>query len=123
MALDDPRIFELHAGFCKVIANSKRLMIVSLLADGEKSVGELAEALDSPLANVSQHLRILRDHHIVTIRKMAQTVYYRLTDRRLPEACQLIRTILLESLTQQVELACDESSERQVHRIFTKKGR
>ncbi len=98
-------IYELHAEFCKVIANSTRLKIVSVLRGGEQSVGTLAKAAGSSLANVSQHLRILRDHNVLRSRKEGRTVYYRLRDPRLVEACELTRTILLGGIQERGTLA------------------
>ncbi len=100
----DINIFEIHANFCKAIANPKRLMVIALLEDKELNVNEIVEQLDISLTNVSQHLRILRDHDIVHTRKDGQNVYYSLTDKRLPEACKQIRSILLEGLTRKGKL-------------------
>jgi ArsR family transcriptional regulator len=92
------KIFEIHANFCRAIANPKRLMIIALLEDREMSVNEIVEQLHVNLTNVSQHLRILRDHNIVSNRKAGQNVYYSLKDKRLPRACKQIRAILLDGL-------------------------
>lgn len=98
MKLDDNEIYELHAEFCKMIASSRRLRVIQLLAESEKSVGEIAEALQVPSSNVSQHLRVLRNHNVVKTRKEGQTVYYSLSNMRLPKACLEIRSILLEGM-------------------------
>ena len=94
----DNDIFELHADFCKIIASPKRLMIVELLANKEMSVSEIAQALEVPHSNVSQHLRVMRSRHIVATRKDGQTVYYRLTHKRLPKVCAEIRSMLLDGM-------------------------
>jgi DNA-binding transcriptional ArsR family regulator len=91
-------LFELHAEFCKAIASATRLRILELLGEGEQAVGKLAEATRSSLANISQHLRLLRNHDIVRTRKEGRTVYYRLRDPRLVAACQLTRSILLGAM-------------------------
>ena len=98
MKADDTEIFELHADFCKLIASPKRLKIISLLAEQEMSVSEIVQALQARDSNVSQHLRVLRSRHIVESRKEGQTVYYRLTDPRLPKVCEEIRAILLDGM-------------------------
>jgi ArsR family transcriptional regulator len=94
MKVRNYEIFELHAEFCKTMAHPKRLIIVSALEDREMTVSEFAELLDMPIANVSQHLKALRDHDVVTTRKDGQKVYYSLTDKRLNRACDLIREII-----------------------------
>ncbi len=98
MKIDDTEIFELHAEFCKIIASSRRLRIIELLAKQEMNVGDIAEALQIQPSNVSQHLRVLRSHDVVKTRKEGQTVFYSLSNRRLPKACAEIRSILLEGM-------------------------
>ncbi len=91
-------IFEHHADFCKTMANPKRLRIIALLGQGEQSVGQIAEAIKAPLPNVSQHLTVLKSQLLVLSRKEGQTVYYRLSDRRIVQACTLIRAVLLDQM-------------------------
>ncbi len=93
-------IFALHAEFCKVIANPKRLMLISRLRDGELTVGELGRGTGASPANISQHLRILRSHGIVRTRREGRSVYYSLRDARLVEVCELTHAILLEGIEQ-----------------------
>ncbi len=102
--VDSPEIFALHAEFCKVIASPTRLMLISRLQDGELTVGELVRGTGASLANVSQHLRILRAHNIVRIRKEGRSVYYRLRDARLVKVCELTRTVLLGGIQQRSAL-------------------
>lgn len=61
------------------LANSKRLLALCHLLQGEKSVGQLAELVDLSQSALSQHLARLRDLEIVETRREAQTVYYRLS--------------------------------------------
>jgi len=96
--LNDYEIFEMHADFCKTIASSRRLMIIELLAKREMSVGEIAEKLGVQPSNISQHLRVLRTHNVVLARKEGQTVFYSLTNQRLPKVCEEIRSILLDGM-------------------------
>jgi len=105
MKITNPEIFRLHADFCKILANPKRLMIIALLSKRELSVGEIAAASDVPLTTISQHLRVLRERNVVKTRKEGQTVYCQLTDPRLMDACVRIRTILLDNMRQRGTLA------------------
>jgi len=92
----DHAIFEIHASFCGVLANSTRIMIMWLLADGEKSVTELAEALGHSVPNISQHLRIMRDKGAVLTRKDGHCVFYRISNPKFIEGYMLIREGILE---------------------------
>jgi DNA-binding transcriptional ArsR family regulator len=98
-------IFELHADVCKTIAHATRLKILALLGGKEMSVGELAEIIGVSLPNASQHLALLRAQGLVTSRKDAQSVLYRLADRRIIQACTLIRSVLLDRMKQRGEIA------------------
>lgn len=91
-------IFEMQAEMIKMLAHPKRLMLLELLSRGEWSVGDMAEAMETPAATVSQHLRLLRDRHLVQTRRDGQTIYYSLVDRRITDACHLSRDMLLETL-------------------------
>jgi DNA-binding transcriptional ArsR family regulator len=91
-------LFESHADFCKTLAHPKRLMILALLGKREMSVGQIADVIGVSLPNVSQHLAVLKRYHLVVARKEGQTVHYRLADRRIIQACTLIRSVLLDQM-------------------------
>jgi ArsR family transcriptional regulator, virulence genes transcriptional regulator len=98
-------IFDLHADVCKTLANPKRLQILALLAKEELSVGDLAGILDVTLSNVSQHLAHLKARGLVVSRKAGQTVHYSLADRRIIQACSLIRSVLLDRMKERGQVA------------------
>lgn len=60
----------------KALANKNRLAILCQLIERERSVGELAEALDLRDSGVSQHLALLRRDGMVAARREGQTVWY-----------------------------------------------
>ncbi|MEO7052232.1 MAG: metalloregulator ArsR/SmtB family transcription factor [Rhodanobacter sp.] len=66
----------------KAMASHSRLLLLCELVTGERSVGELASALDLPQATVSQHLSLLRRDGVVSGRREAQTIHYRISDPR-----------------------------------------
>lgn len=68
------------AQLLKVLANDKRLMILCMLVDGERSVGELNAGLDLSQSALSQHLAVLREDGLVTTRRQAQAIYYALEE-------------------------------------------
>jgi len=70
------------ADFLKSLGHEQRLMILCYLALGEKSVGELEEALGARQAAVSQQLARLRHEGLVTTRREGKTIYYGLADER-----------------------------------------
>ena len=102
----EKKLFEMQAELCKTLANAKRLEILEILKNQQEiSVNELAEQLEIPKANTSQHLALLRKAGVVTTRKDGINVYYRLRSTKISDACSLTRQILLERLEDQVGLA------------------
>jgi ArsR family transcriptional regulator len=85
------QFFNRYADTMSALANAKRLEIVHLLRDGELTVTQLYQMLDLPQANTSQHLQVLRDHQLVTTTRKGKRIYYRLTDKSITKACDLMR--------------------------------
>jgi len=71
-------ICRMKADIFKALGHPIRLRIVELVADGEKSVSELVEAMGAEPSNTSRHLAVLKRAGIVTDRKEGLNVYYRL---------------------------------------------
>jgi DNA-binding transcriptional ArsR family regulator len=69
---------EAAAELLRALGNEQRLLILCLLVEGERSVGELLEALDLAQSALSQHLARLREAGLVQTRRDAQKVFYRL---------------------------------------------
>lgn len=76
----------------KAMASHNRLLLLCELVPGERSVGELAQALELAPATVSQHLSLLRRAGVVSGRRAAQTIHYRISDPRV----QALMTTLFE---------------------------
>ena len=68
------------AGFLKLMANPRRLLILCELLQGERSVGDLARAVRLSQSALSQHLAKLRRARLVETRREAQTIHYSLAD-------------------------------------------
>jgi len=99
------KIYEMHAQICKVFTSPKRLEIINLLRDGEKTVNDLAEKTGVLQANVSQHLTVLRQNNVVTTRRDGANVYYKIANPKILQACDLMREVLLEKLAENETLA------------------
>jgi len=90
--------YKLHAQVCSIMANPKRLEIIELLGEGEKSVEELTQHMGISKANVSQHLALLRHYNIVVTHKEGLRVFYRIANPKVIQACRLMREVTLEQL-------------------------
>jgi DNA-binding transcriptional ArsR family regulator len=99
------RILQLQAGICKVLSNPKRLQIMHELRSGEKTVGELATLTDIRQANVSQHLALMRLRNMVLERRVGNTVFYRISDKRITNACDIMQSVLLDQVAADSKLA------------------
>jgi DNA-binding transcriptional ArsR family regulator len=93
----DDQIFKIHADFCGALANEKRLKIMWLLAQGERSVGDIAQEIGITIANTSQHLRVQRDKGAVLEEKKGQNVIYRISNSKFVKGCRLIREGIIET--------------------------
>lgn len=60
----------------KALAHPSRLMALCLLAERERSVGELAALLGARDSTISQHLALLRREGLVRARRDGQTIWY-----------------------------------------------
>lgn len=93
-------INEQFARIAKAIANPHRLELVDVLAQGERSVEELAKETALSIANASQHLQALREAHLVAARKEGLRVYYRLSDLAVYQLVQIIRELAERQLAE-----------------------
>jgi ArsR family transcriptional regulator len=90
------RVFKVHAEACKALANEHRLAILYVLSQGEMCVSDLASEVGISVHNVSQHLRVLREHLLIRSRKEGQSVYYSASNPKFIKGCTLIREALIE---------------------------
>ncbi len=66
----------------KAMSHPLRLKILCTLGDQEISVQDIVDQVGTSQSNISQHLAILRDKGILTSRKDANRVFYRVSDNR-----------------------------------------
>jgi DNA-binding transcriptional ArsR family regulator len=83
-----------QARLLQCIGEPTRLQILKLLAEGEKYVGEITEALGKEQSLVSYHLRALRECNIVVVNQEAQRVYYKLSDAKLAELVNISEAVV-----------------------------
>lgn len=91
-------LYQMQAGVCAALGNTKRIQIIDLLQDGEKSAGTLAEELGITRANLSQHLQVMKTNGIVESRREGVSIYYRIANPKIIAACRLMREVLMEQI-------------------------
>lgn len=87
------RIYERVAAVAKAMASPKRVELLELLAQTERTVEWLAEATGMSLANTSQHLQVLRGARVVESRKEGLYVHYRLASSAVGDLHRALRTV------------------------------
>lgn len=86
-------LFEGFAEVAKALGSGRRAEIVDLLAQGERSVEEVAAELDQSVANTSHHLRALARAGLVTTRRDGTRIHYRLASERVAELWSAVRDV------------------------------
>jgi DNA-binding transcriptional ArsR family regulator len=89
-----PAEADLLAKYFRVLGDRTRLRILELVADQERSVGELVGLLGEPQTKVSNHLACLRWCGFVATRREHRTIHYRLADERVAAVVELGRALL-----------------------------
>lgn len=84
---------ELTATLCKAVNDPKRLLLLHVLGQQSMTVGDLAELIDAPQANTSQHLAILRENGLVDADRRGSHVVYSLRHPRLLDAITIMREV------------------------------
>ena len=101
----DPELYRIKADFCKTLADPTRQMMIAELRSGEKTVGQIAEALEIIQSAASHHLAILRSKGVVRARRDGSNVYYSLVNPEIGEACDMVHDILMKQMAQNKEFA------------------
>jgi DNA-binding transcriptional ArsR family regulator len=84
------RSAEKASDFLKSLANPNRLRILCLIMEGERPVGDLAEAIGINQSATSQHLALMRREGLVKSRREGQTIYYQLADKNVGRTLKLL---------------------------------
>jgi DNA-binding transcriptional ArsR family regulator len=91
---DAPAEADLLAKYFRVLGDRTRLRVLELVAEQERSVGELVALLGEPQTKVSNHLACLRWCGFVATRREHRSVHYRLADDRVSAVIALARELL-----------------------------
>ena len=89
-------LFDEFARAAKALASGRRIELVDVLANGERTVEALAGEVGLSVANTSQHLQVLRQAGLVSSRREGTSVHYRLAG---PEVFQLWQVAGLERVS------------------------
>ena len=102
-ALSRP-ISEIKAELFRALAHPARVRVLEVLAEAERSVGEMQPLVGIESSHLSQQLGVLRRAGLVVTRKEGSSVYYAIRDPELVGLLAVAKRVLIHSLTESTEL-------------------
>jgi len=106
-------LFDAFALVAQALGSGRRAEIVDLLAQGERSVEEIATEISQSTANTSHHLRLLAKAGLVRSRREGTRVFYRLASNRVGELWVAVRDVAAQHVAEVAVLAEDYLGERE----------
>ena len=103
----DVPISEIKADLFRALGHPARIRILEVLAEGERSVGDMAPLVGIESSHLSQQLAVLRRAGLVSTRKEGSSVYYAIRDPATVELLAVAKSILINSLSGSSELLAD----------------
>ncbi|GAB3031047.1 metalloregulator ArsR/SmtB family transcription factor [Parafrigoribacterium mesophilum] len=97
MTADRP-VAELKAQLFKALAHPVRIRALEQLVQGERSVGDLAERIQTEISHVSQQLAVLRRAGVVDTRREGNTIFYSVRDPRMSQLLATARGLIVSNL-------------------------
>lgn len=107
-AAESVRVFELAAELFGVLATPMRLRILSALCNGECSVSQLLEKIDTTQPNLSQHLNVLYRTGVLARRKEGSQVIYRIQSEKAVSLCRAVCTQIAIEIDEPLQLPPSE---------------
>ena len=105
-------LFDALSSVARALGNGRRAEIVDVLAQGERSVDELAVEISQSVANTSQHLQVLARAGLVRSRRDGTRVFYRLASDRVGDLWAAVRDVAVRHVAEVSVLADDYLGER-----------
>src|ERR671937_1093969 len=105
-------LFDSLASVAQALGSGRRAEIIEVLAQGERSVDELAGEISQSVANTSQHLQVLARAGLVRSRREGTRVYYRLASERVGELWAAVRDVAVRHAAEVSVLADEYLGER-----------
>ena len=100
-------VSELEANLCYAFVDPIRILILYALNEQPHNVTELTNELGIPQSTTSRHLKVLRDHGLVRTTRHGVSIQYELTDCRLIEALNILRTVLHDQISSKADLVAE----------------
>ena len=82
------RLFEIVSGYFALLSEPTRLKILNAICDGELSVSDIVERVDSTQTNVSRHLNLMYAKGVLKRRREGSLTFYSIADRNVVALCR-----------------------------------
>src|SRR5438477_4169598 len=105
-------LFDAFASVAQALGSGRSAEIVDVLAQGERSVEEIATEIGQSIANTSHHLQLLLRAGLVRSRREGTRIYYRLASDRVGELWTAVREVAERHVAEVHVLADDYLGER-----------
>jgi rhodanese-related sulfurtransferase len=105
-------LFDALSSVARALGNGRRAELVDVLAQGERSVDELAAEISQSVANTSQHLQVLARAGLIRSRRDGTHVYYRLASDRVGDLWAGVRDVAVRHVAEVSGLADEYLGER-----------
>lgn len=105
-------LFDALTEGAKALANGRRAELIDVLAQGERSVEELAAEIDQSVANTSHHLQRLLRSGLVKARRSGTRIYYALASEAVADLWRAMRAVAEEHVSGLDQLARDYLGDR-----------
>jgi DNA-binding transcriptional ArsR family regulator len=102
-------VIQLEADFCAALSDPNRIFILYALNETPLNVTELTNELGVPQPTISRHLKVLRERGLVFTERQGTVITYHLTDRRVIQAMDLLRSVMRDRLNQRASLVNEPS--------------
>jgi rhodanese-related sulfurtransferase len=106
-------LFDAFASVAQALGSGRRAEIVDLLAQGERSVEQIASEISQSVANTSQHLHVLARAGLVRSRREGTRVFYRLASERVGDLWAAVRDVAVRHVAEVNQLADEYLGERE----------
>ena len=104
-------ISQLEADFCFALSDPTRILMLYALNEKPLNVTELTNELEIPQPTTSRHLKVLRERGLVHTIRNGTTITYHLSDSRLIQALDLLRSAMRDRLSRQANLVNEIAQE------------
>src|SRR5690242_12383199 len=98
-------LFDGFAAVAKALGNGRRAEILDILAQGPRSVEQIAQEIDQSVANTSQHLRVMAQAGLLRSDRVGTQIFYRHSSPRVRKAWRELRELAAEQSAEVERLA------------------